>query len=268
MSFRKAQLRVRRPGEFTCKEHDRQGNHGLDGRRGHDDPSERRRNQRQGVRNSEGGDRTNQAPRVRYEEEQRENEQQMIDAKQNMMHAETDVGGHNFGAGRNTGQARRGRVAGQTQSARLARCEFEPHEYVGNGLLQAIHGHRAVGNAAWTDHAPDGHPRSPVESRSAPIARAAIFRQAHPDRHGPPVHIRHTPRHAPGLVRLGRKIQKPWLQRVCACVRTASGDADGGHDHGENDSHCAVHDAGRRALRLVHGRSIWVRSIRYRAFMA
>jgi hypothetical protein len=77
-------------------EHDAQRNGGLDGWPGHVDEAKGGAGQREAVGERECGDGHDQTARALDENQQRENEHQVVDAAQDVLEAEHQVGPHHF----------------------------------------------------------------------------------------------------------------------------------------------------------------------------
>ena len=82
--------------DFRRNENDGQRDHGFDRRTRHADQSQRRRGERDAVRDGEGRNRRHHAPGAFDDQQQRQHEQQVIDPEQDVLHAEHEIGPRNF----------------------------------------------------------------------------------------------------------------------------------------------------------------------------
>ncbi len=127
---------------------------GLDGRLRHMDQAERRGRERQAVRDREGGDGLHQPPAAARDDEQREDEQQMVDARQDVLDAE-----HSISAG-DLQRTRRGfhdeRRSGRREPRDLRGAveTFQTHEHVGRRRAETGDVNRAAGQSARALHGP------------------------------------------------------------------------------------------------------------------
>ena len=95
------------PHDLDGDEHDGEGDGGLDRRGGQLDPAEGGAGEREGVRDGEGGDGADEALDIAHQQEQREDEHQVIEAEQDVLDAEDEIGAGDIGPGLCGGDGRR-----------------------------------------------------------------------------------------------------------------------------------------------------------------
>ena len=96
-----ARLAAQAVHDLGGDEHDAERDHRLDRRPGHVHPAERRRDERDAVRDGECGDRGDDALAAAHDQQQRQHEQQVIDAAEDVLDAEHEIRpGDLAGAGR------------------------------------------------------------------------------------------------------------------------------------------------------------------------
>ena len=124
--------------DFRCDERDAQRDDRLDGRPGQVDEAKRRAGKCETVGERECGDGCDQATHAGHQNQQRKNEQKVVDAAQDVLDAEQEVGSSHFKPAR-LGRNREGWTAcGQAMRLVDAIGEVEPDQYVCRGLVEPV----------------------------------------------------------------------------------------------------------------------------------
>ena len=123
--------------DLASEQQNTERNGRLHRRTRHVHDAERRQRERDRVRQREGGDRRDQHPQVRHDEDQREHEQQMVVAEQDVLDAVHEVGARNGERPRAGGDLHPGQrgMDERRRTRAIARCD--PHQNIGDRGLQA-----------------------------------------------------------------------------------------------------------------------------------
>ena len=126
---RRARIRAA-ASELRREKQDAQRDHGLDRRGRHTHETERRRTQRDAVREREGRDGRDELAHAAHEQQQREHEQQVIDAEQDVLDTEHGVRPDHFRAARPLGNHDAWRVGREPMVRRCAVAVVDTQEHV------------------------------------------------------------------------------------------------------------------------------------------
>ena len=126
----------------------------LDRRLRHMHKAERRRREREAVRDGEGGDGLHQPPAAARDDEQREDEQQMVDAREDVLDAEHDVRAGDLQRARRGFHDERRSGRREPRDLRGAVETFQTHEHVGRRGGETGDVNRAAGQSAGALHGP------------------------------------------------------------------------------------------------------------------
>ncbi len=147
----------------------------------------------------EGRDRPEQAPAIADQQQQREDEQQVVDALENVRHPEADIAAEDLQPARlsRDGEGRLG--GGQAVDPRRARFQLVTHQHVGPGPLQPRDLDHAAGQALGAVGHPGARPGASVEDRCRRLVGTGL-RQAGLEGHRTTAHVRHPPGHPPAVL--------------------------------------------------------------------
>ena len=155
----------------------------FDRRRRHVDEAESGGGERDAVRDGESGDRQDELPRIRCDQDQREHEEKMIDAEQDVLDAEREVGGGDRPSALTGGNPRPRRSRRQPFDPLAAVGERHAHQRVGHGARQPFDPHLLAAEridrrqAPGLHHGVVGYPRNDRGCALDPSRKAHIERQ-------------------------------------------------------------------------------------------
>ena len=128
---------------FGRDQHDGQGNAGLHRRRTQDQPAQGAGRQRQAVSQRKRGDGADQATAKAHQKQQADHEQQVVDAGQDVLHAQPAIGARHFGAAtavaRATEQQHPRLAARHGVDAAFTAAPMDAHDHRRIGLADALH---------------------------------------------------------------------------------------------------------------------------------
>ena len=136
------------PHDLGAEEQDRESDRGVERRQRRARVAERRDRQRDAVGQGEGRDRLHQRPAVGDDQHQAEDEEQVVDAEQDVLHAELHVAEGPLGGGGDAAERHRGRRGAQQVALQAAVGVVQAHEDVGDRGLEPRDRDRLPGQAA------------------------------------------------------------------------------------------------------------------------
>ena len=136
------------PRDLDGQEEDRQRNQRLDEPRRDLEESERRRSQRDAVRDGEGGDGRREPPPAADQQHKAKHEKQVVDAEHDVLDAEPKIAPRDFDLALRGLDHEGRRRGGEPDGLRGAVLPLQAHEHVRADRLEAVHRDRPSREAA------------------------------------------------------------------------------------------------------------------------
>ena len=122
--------------QFACEEYDAKGNRRFDRGRPHIDQAKRGRRESDGMGDGEGSDSGQEHANVSHEQHQAEHKKKVIDAGQDVLHAELEISPKDSKTTGPGGYIEAGLSGGQTFGLDRTICPLDPHQNIGLSRFQ------------------------------------------------------------------------------------------------------------------------------------